>query len=119
MKHVILIEIDPKHYGQPIPPALEAAMGELLGDMGAKGVLVGAEGLRPPSEGVRMRMGKGNRSITDGPFTEAKEVIGGFFLLDTPTKEDAIAWTKRVLDLHVQHCGPDFECGFQLRPCDG
>jgi hypothetical protein len=119
MKQVILVEIDPKNYGQPIPDSLQTAMGELLGDMGAKGVLVGAEGLRPPKEGVRMSLAKGNRAITDGPFTEAKEVVGGFFLLDTATKEEAIEWTRRVLDVHVRHCGPDFECTLELRACDG
>ncbi len=57
----------------------------------SRGVLLGSESLRPDSEGARVRHRDGKRIVTDGPFAETKEMVGGFFLLDCETKEQAIA----------------------------
>ena len=59
------------------------------------GVLVTLDGLRPPSTGARVSFSGGKPKVTDGPFAEAKEVIGGYWMIDVPSKEDAIAWAKR------------------------
>jgi hypothetical protein len=56
-----------------------------------RGVLLASESLRPDAEGARVRRRDGQRIVTDGPFAEAKEMVGGFFLLDCATKEQAIA----------------------------
>ncbi len=57
----------------------------------ARGVLKASDALRPDSEGVRIEIRNGKRVVVDGPFAECKEIVGGFFLLDCPTREQAIA----------------------------
>jgi hypothetical protein len=52
--------------------------------------------------------------VTDGPFSEAKEVIGGYAIYDVPTLEEAKAWTRRFLDLHIKHY-PGFDCEVEIR----
>ena len=60
------------------------------------GVLLAAEGLHASSKGARVRFSGAKRTVIDGPFTEAKELIAGFWLIQVKTKEEAIEWTKRV-----------------------
>src|SRR5436190_18949257 len=60
------------------------------------GVLLSLDGLHPPEKGVRIRFDSGKAVAKDGPFTEAKEVVGGFRLLQVKSKEEAIEWAKRV-----------------------
>jgi hypothetical protein len=121
MRHLILIKVDSQGYeaGEPPPPAMIAAMEELMGGWTERGILLGAEGLRPPSEGKRVRNVKGKAKVTDGPFTEAKEVIGGFFLVKTTTADEALQLTRDVVDLHARVLGPDFVLECELRRLDG
>ena len=66
-------------------------MGKLIEEFSAKGVLLDTAGLRPSSEGFRIRNNHGKFSRTDGPFTEAKEVIGGYAILKADSMEEAVA----------------------------
>jgi len=59
------------------------------------GVLITVDGLRPPSEGARVSFPGGKPKVTDGPFAEAKEVLGGFWMIDVKSQEEAIAWASR------------------------
>jgi hypothetical protein len=59
------------------------------------GVLLGLEGLHPPSMGARVSFSGGKPTVTDGPFTEAKEVVGGYWMIQAKSKEEAIEWAKR------------------------
>jgi hypothetical protein len=59
------------------------------------GVLITLDGLHPPSMGVRVSFESGTPVVTDGPFTESKEVIGGYWMIDVKSREEAIAWAKR------------------------
>jgi len=79
------------------PPSAEemATMGVLIGEMASAGVLVATEGCLPSAKGARVRLSNGKFTVTDGPFTESKEVIGGFALIETPSMKEAIEWTKR------------------------
>jgi hypothetical protein len=80
------------------PPSAEegAAMGELIGQMAKAGVLLTTEGCMPSANGgVTIRRSGGDVTVTDGPFTEAKEVVGGFAILEVASKEEAIEWTGR------------------------
>jgi hypothetical protein len=81
------------------PPTTEllTEMGKLIGEMAAAGVLVSTEGCLPSSAGARVRITNGEFTVTDGPFTESKEVIGGFALIQVKSKEEAIEWGKRFL----------------------
>jgi hypothetical protein len=74
---------------------LVGAMHKYNEEMTKAGVLLAAEGLHPPSRGTRIRVSGGKRLITDGPFSEAKEVIAGFWIIEVRSKEEAIEWANR------------------------
>ena len=59
------------------------------------GVLITLDGLHPPSMGARVSFATGDPVVTDGPFTEAKEVLGGYWMIDVASREEAIAWAKK------------------------
>ena len=84
---------------QDAPPTPDemARMGELIEDMAKAGKLLTAEGCMPSAKGARVRLMHGKLSVTDGPFSESKEVVGGFALLEAASKEEAIELTKRFL----------------------
>jgi len=105
--------------GKPPPAELEAAMGELIGEWSKAGAFVSAAGLKPTSQGARLRLTGGDISISDGPFTEAKEVIGGFFLLEAKDKATVVEMTRRFLELHAKVLGKDFVLECEVRPLDG
>ena len=60
------------------------------------GVLLALDGLHPPSMGARVTFPSGKPKVTDGPFSEAKEVLGGYWMIDVKSKEEAIEWAKRI-----------------------
>lgn len=72
-------------------------MGRLIEEMTKAGVLLATEGCQPTAKGARVRREGDRITVTDGPFTESKEVVGGFALLQCETKAEAIAWAKRFL----------------------
>ncbi|WP_370458994.1 YciI family protein [Aggregicoccus sp. 17bor-14] len=86
--------------GQKPSERLMAEMGKLMQEMTAKGALLDTAGLHPTAEGIRLRNDHGKYSRTDGPFTETKEVIGGFALLKADSLEEALALTRRFLEVH-------------------
>ena len=74
---------------------LVGAMHKYNEEMTKAGVLLAAEGLHPTSKGTRIRISGGKRIMTDGPFTEAKEVVAGFWIIEVRSKEEAIEWANR------------------------
>lgn len=121
MRFLMMIKINEAGYeaGLAPPPALEAAMGKLMAEWGGKGVLLSAEGLRPTSAGARIRLDQGTMSVIDGPFTEAKEVIGGFAIVAAGSKAEAIEHARRFVDLHRQILGPSYSCECEVRQIEG
>jgi hypothetical protein len=87
----------------PPPQALMDAIGKLGAEAAGKGVMVEMGGLLPTAMGVRVRLAGGKLTVTDGPFTEAKEVIGGFAVYAVTSKEEALEWTRRFVALHQEH----------------
>jgi len=65
-------------------------------EMHNAGVLVAAEGLNPAGKSARIEVRKGKRAVVDGPFTESKELVGGFYILDVPSLETAVEWALRA-----------------------
>ena len=63
------------------------------------GVLLALDGLQPPSTGARVTFTDGKPTVSDGPFAEAKEVLGGYWMIQVKSKDEAIAWTKRFLSV--------------------
>jgi len=90
----------PKGYETAVPGTMPpadavAAMMKYNEALRQAGVLVTLEGLHPPSMGARVSFEGGKPVVTDGPFTEAKEVIGGFWMIEVKSREEAIAWAMR------------------------
>jgi hypothetical protein len=83
------------------PPTVEhmAKMGQLIEKHMSSGALVATEGCLPTALGARVRLSGGKVTITDGPFTESKEVVGGFAILEARSKEEAIELTKEFLQV--------------------
>lgn len=79
----------------PDPKAVEAMM-KYNQSLQEAGVLLALDGLHPPSMGVRVTFAGGKPKVTDGPFSEAKEVLGGYWMIDVRSKEEAIEWAKRI-----------------------
>ena len=90
-------------------------MGRLIEEMTRRGVLIATAGLRPSAEGARIRLRNGKLSTMDGPFTETKEVIGGFAILEAGSREEAVELVKRFMRIHGEEW--DIEC--ELRQLDG
>jgi hypothetical protein len=114
MRFMSMIRIQ-ENTGQVPSERLMADMGKLIDEMTRAGQLVSTAGLRPTSEGVRVRLRRGNVSAIDGPFTETKEVIGGYAILEAKSKAEAIALTERFLKIHGDEW--DIEC--EVRQLDG
>jgi hypothetical protein len=118
MQFLMLIKIanDPDYEAGKRPPSeLEAAMGELMGEWSQSGAMVSAAGLRPTSQGARVRLTSGDVKVTDGPFAETKEVIGGFFVLEAADRAAALEMTRRFVELHRQVLGDDFQLECEVR----
>jgi hypothetical protein len=84
-----------------VPPTQQeiAQMGKLIEEMAKAGVLLSTEGCQGSSKGARVRRSGERVTVTDGPFTEAKEIVGGFAIVKAKSKAEAIEWAKRFLDV--------------------
>jgi hypothetical protein len=100
--------------GMPPNPQLMAGMGKLTEEMTKAGVLLASEGLQPSSKGTRIKYSGGKRVVTDGPFAETRELIGGYAILQAKSKEEAIRLADRVLDVHLNAGIAEFE--MEIRP---
>jgi hypothetical protein len=98
----------------PIPQALMDAMDEYVPRALQQGVVVSTGGLAPSAQAIRVRIQGRKIQVTDGPFTETKEVIGGYAVLAAETREDAIRATREFMQLHVDHW-PEWEGECELR----
>jgi hypothetical protein len=86
--------------GAMLPAEAVAAMMKYNEALKNAGVLITLDGLHPPSMGARVSFAGGTPVVTDGPFTESKEVIGGYWMIEVASREEAIAWAKRCPASH-------------------
>jgi hypothetical protein len=114
MRFLSMIRVDETR-GKVPSEQLMQDMGRLIEEMTREGTLVRTAGLRPTAEGARLRLRGGSVSVVDGPFTEAKEVIGGFAILEAASMQQAIELTRRFLRVN----GTDWDLECELRPLDG
>ena len=115
MRYLLLIQTTPDAAAPSGPDErLAEAMGRLLEDMTKAGVLLDTAGLRPIEEATRIRLADGEQTVIDGPFTETKEVVGGYCLLQTRSKDEAVQWASRFLSIH----GPGWEMDVEVRQLD-
>src|SRR3982751_1221984 len=96
MRFLMVHRVDEKKPGAFSPsPEVFAEVGKLIEEMTKAGVFLAGDGVLPSSAGAKVRYEDGERTLTDGPFTEAKEVIAGFAILDVRSKEEAIERSGR------------------------
>lgn len=117
MKFLMFIKHSESYRSQPVPQALMDAMGPFVEEGFRSGVLKDTAGLAPTAEAFRVRLSGGALHVTDGPFTEAKEVVGGYALVETESKEAALDLARRFMDLHRVHW-PTFEGECEVRPVE-
>ena len=110
MRFLSMVRVN-ENAGVEVTPKLMEDMGKLMDEMTKAGILIDTAGLRPTSEGKRVRLSKGITTVSDGPFTETKEVIGGYALIETPSMDEAIEVTKRFLHVH----GDEWEVECEVR----
>lgn len=99
----------------PPPQALMDGIMQLGAEAAQAGVFVTMGGLMPSAASSKIRVANGKLTITDGPFTEAKEVFGGFAVYDVKSKDEAIEWARRFMELHRVHW-PEWQGETEVRP---
>ena len=103
-RYLSMIRIDERNAPADGPsPELQKRMGALFEEVTKAGVMLDTAGLAPTSQGTRVTWSGGKLSYTDGPFTETKEVVGGYAILQAKDKAEALEWTKRFLQIHEEH----------------
>lgn len=96
MRFMVIVKADKNSEAGVLPSEeILTEMGKYTEELSRAGVLLAAEGLHPSSKGARVKCSGGTRTVMDGPFAEAKELIAGFWLIQVKSKEEAIEWVKR------------------------
>ena len=108
MRFLSYIESDPAQPWGPPPPELFGAIAQFGEEAVKAGVVVDQGGLGPLETSTHIRVSGGRLTITDGPFSEAKEVIGGYGMYDVRSHEEAVEWSRRFMQVHLDHW-PAFE----------
>lgn len=101
MRFLTYIESDESQPFGPPPPELFEAIGAFGAEMASSGVVVDQGGLAPTAMSTAIRVADGKLTVTDGPFAEAKEVIGGYAMYDVRSKEEAIEYARRFMQIHL------------------
>jgi len=97
MRFMIIVKATEESEAGVLPSQEQLAeMGEYNEELAKAGVMLAGEGLQPSSKGARVHFSGEKRTVTDGPFTESKELIAGFWLIQVKSKEEAIEWASRV-----------------------
>jgi hypothetical protein len=112
MRYLCFVKMDESQANPP--QALMDAMGEHVGEGFASGMLVDAGGLYGKSEAIEFRVSGGQLTVTDGPYAEAKEVIGGWAIIKVDSDEEARAEGQAMADLHLKHW-PEWEGAIEIR----
>jgi len=110
MRYMMLLKVDPTLPAEPSAELMEE-MGKLLEEMTRSGVLLDTAGLRPVDEGTVLRLAGGKQTVVDGPYAEAKEVIGGYCIVQAKSQEEAVEWASRFLAIH----GDEWELTAEVR----
>jgi hypothetical protein len=116
MRFMMIVKAD-KNYeaGAPPPPELMAAIGKLSEEMIKAGIMLDSGGLLPSSKGARIHVKQGKLTVIDGPFSEAKELIGGYAILQVKSKEEAIERGRRFMQVHADVLGPAYDGELEIR----
>lgn len=117
MKYLMLIKHPESYRSQRMPEGLGQAMGEFVEQAFKKGVLIDTAGLKGTGDGFRVRSSGGKLTQTDGPFTESKEIVGGYALVEVKSREEAVELARQFMELHRVHW-PAFDGECEVRPLE-
>jgi hypothetical protein len=115
MRYMMLIKHTDDYRGKTIPPGLIEAMGEFVGEYAKQGKFIDGAGLKSTHKGKKVRLRGGKLQVIDGPFTESKELVGGYAIVDVESDEEALDIATKFMELHRIHW-PEFEGESELRP---
>jgi hypothetical protein len=116
MRFMVMVKADKDfEAGLPPKPELLAAIGKLSQDMVKAGVLLETGGLLPSSRGARVRASGGKLSVTDGPFAETKELVGGYAILQAKSRDEAVELGKQFMEVHVTVLGSSYDGECEIR----
>lgn len=112
MRFMVMVKATPGSEAGVMPPrALFDAMGKFNEELVAAGIMKAGDGLKPSSQGARVRFSGSNRTVVDGPFAETKELVAGYWLWECKSLEEAIEWVKRC-----PNPMPDEDSDIEIRP---
>jgi hypothetical protein len=117
MRYMMFIKHTEDYRNQEVPAGLYEAMGAFVETNMKSGVLVDTAGLQPTSAGTRILLKRGKITTKDGPFTESKEVVGGYAIVEAKSREEALELAWQFMELHRVHW-PQFEGECELRPLE-
>ena len=115
MRYMMMVKKTEKDMGPPSPELLAAIDRHVQELSRSGGKLLESGGLMGTAAGARIRAGKGKLKLTDGPFSETKEIVGGFAIMEFRSKQDAIENGRRFMQLHVDILGPSYEGELEIR----
>jgi hypothetical protein len=117
MKYLLLIKYTEDYRGITPPQGLMDAMERFVGQHLADGTFLDTAGLKPTSAGKKVRSQGGKLTVIDGPFTESKEIVGGYAMIDVKSDKEALALTREFMELHRIHW-PEFTGECEMRPLE-
>ena len=115
MRYMMFIKHTEDYLGKTPPAGLMEAMGKFMGENMANGKFIDGNGLMSTHRGKKVQMRGGKLNVVDGPFTESKEIIGGYALMEIASDQEALELATHFMELHRIHW-PEFEGESELRP---
>ena len=112
MRFMTIVKSEEK-FGFP-PPVLLEAIEKLRLEAIDKGSMLDMGGLAPSATGKAVRLRNGQLTVVDGPYTESKEVVGGYAVFELDSRDEAVEWTRRFMELHTRHW-PEWEGTTEIR----
>jgi hypothetical protein len=112
MRYLVMIRYDEN--GTPPPQSLLDALARNRSEAKQAGALVEVGGLLPSATGARVRVAGGRLTVTDGPFVETKELVGGYAVYNVKSKQEAVDWAHRTMQVFAEHW-PEGECEAEVR----
>jgi hypothetical protein len=115
MRFMVIVKASKDSEAGKMPPEeMIADMAKFNEEMVKAGVMLDGNGLQPSSKGARIRFSGKNRTVIDGPFAETKELVGGYWIIQVKSKEEAIEWMKRCPSPHLEDCEIEIRQVFEM-----
>jgi hypothetical protein len=115
MRYMMFVKHTKDYANLQVPTAMYKDMGEFIEETKRNGTFVDGGGLQPTTKGTRVRLSGGKISVIDGPFSESKEIVGGYAIMDVTSHDEALALARRFMEVHLKHW-PTFEGECEMRP---